>query len=55
MPEICPNDWILYHYNAPIHKGLSVKQFVAQKWITEMEQLPYSPDFALNNLWLFPN
>jgi hypothetical protein len=38
--------------NAPAHKILSVKQFLFQKSITEMEHPPYSPDLALN--WLFP-
>jgi hypothetical protein len=30
-PELRPNDWILHHDNAPAHKTLSVKQFLAQK------------------------
>jgi hypothetical protein len=46
-PELCPSDWILHHDNAPAHKALSVKQFLAQKPITEM-------DLALNDFWLFP-
>jgi hypothetical protein len=41
-PELWPNDWILHHDNAPAHKMLSVKQFLVQKLITEME---YSPPF----------
>jgi hypothetical protein len=32
--------------NIPAHKTLSVKQFRAQKSITEMEHAPYSPDLA---------
>jgi hypothetical protein len=36
-PEFWPNDWMLHHNNAPAHKALSVKQFLAQKSITEME------------------
>jgi transposase len=46
MPELWPNDSILLHDNAPAHKALSVKQFLAQKWITEMEHPPCSPDLA---------
>jgi hypothetical protein len=42
------------HDKAPAHKELSVKQFMAQKSITEMEHPLYSPDLALNDLWLFP-
>jgi transposase len=33
---------------------LSVKQFLAQKSITELECPPYSPDLAPNDFWLFP-
>jgi hypothetical protein len=32
---------------------ISVKQFQAQKLITEMEYPSYSPDLAPNNFWLF--
>jgi hypothetical protein len=35
-PELWPSDWILHHDNAPAHKALSVKQFLAQKSTTEM-------------------
>jgi hypothetical protein len=31
----------------------SVKQFLAQKLITEMKHSPYFPGLALNNFWLF--
>jgi histone-lysine N-methyltransferase SETMAR len=53
-PELWPNDWILHDDNAPAHKALSVKQFMAQKSITEMEHPPYSPDLAPNDFWLLP-
>jgi histone-lysine N-methyltransferase SETMAR len=43
-----------HHDNAPAHKALSVKPFLAQKLITEMEHPPYFPDLAPNNFWLFP-
>jgi len=36
-PELRPNDSILYCDNVPAHKALSVKRFLAQKSITEME------------------
>jgi hypothetical protein len=39
-PELWPNDWILRHNNAPANKALSVKEFLAQKSITEMEHPP---------------
>jgi histone-lysine N-methyltransferase SETMAR len=48
-PERWPNDRILHHDNAPAHKALSVKQFLAQKSVTEMEHPPYSFNLAPNN------
>jgi hypothetical protein len=35
-PELWPNDWILHYDNAPPHKTLSIKQFVAQNSIAEV-------------------
>jgi transposase len=52
-PELWANDSILHHDNAPANKALSVKQFVAQKPITEMEHQPYSPDLVPKEYWLF--
>jgi len=52
-PELCPTDWILYYDNGPVHKALPVKQFLAQKSITEMEHPPSSPDLAWKEFWLF--
>jgi transposase len=54
MPELLPNDWILHHDNAPAHKALSVKQFLAQKSITDTEHRPHSPDLAPNDFLIFP-
>jgi hypothetical protein len=48
-PKLWHNDWILHHDNASAHKVLSVKQFLGQKLITEMEHPSYSPDLALND------
>jgi hypothetical protein len=53
-PELWPNVWILHHENAPAHKALSVKQFLAQKSITEVEHIPYFPDLVPNGFWVFP-
>jgi hypothetical protein len=50
--EFWPN-WILHHDNAPAHKALPVKQFLDQKFITEMEHPPHSPDLDPYNFWLF--
>jgi len=45
-PKLWPSDWILCHDNVPPHKELSVKQFPAQKSITELEHPPCSLDLA---------
>jgi hypothetical protein len=52
-PEVLPS-CILHHASASAHKALYVKQFLAQKSITEMEHPLSSPDLALNDFWLFP-
>jgi hypothetical protein len=52
-PEIWLNDWIFHHDNAPTHKTLSVKQFLAQKSITETENPAYSPHLAPNDFGCF--
>jgi hypothetical protein len=41
-PEFWPNSWILHHDNAPAHKALPTKIFVAPKSITEMKNPFYS-------------
>jgi hypothetical protein len=45
---------ILYHDNAPAHKVLSVKQFLAQKLITEMGHTSSSPDLVPNDFLAIP-
>jgi hypothetical protein len=54
MTEIWPKAWILNDDNAPAHKTLSVKKFLAQKSTAEMKHSPYSPDLYPNDFWLFP-
>jgi hypothetical protein len=39
--------------DSPARKVLSVKQFLAQKLITEVEHPPCSPDLAPYDFWLF--
>jgi hypothetical protein len=51
--ELWPNDWILHRDSDPAHSALSVKQFLIQKSITEMEHLPSFPDLAPNDFQLF--
>lgn len=38
----------------PAHLALSVKQFLAEKQIAVLEHLPYSPDLAPCDFFLFP-
>ena len=38
--------WLLHHDNAPAHNALSIRQFLAEKKITMLEQPPCSPDLA---------
>jgi hypothetical protein len=45
---------MLHHDTAPARKALRVKQFLGQKFITEMEYPPSSLDLVLSDLWLFP-
>ena len=46
--------WLLHHDNAPAHNTLSIQQFLAENNITMLEQLPYSPDLAPCDFFLFP-
>jgi hypothetical protein len=53
-PEIFANNsWILHHDNAPSHTALSVREFLANKQITVLENPAYSPDLALSDFFLF--
>jgi arylsulfatase A-like enzyme len=53
-PELWCNDWILHRDNAPAHWVLPVKQFPAEKSITEAEHPPCSPYLVPNDCQLFP-
>ena len=47
---------IIYHYdNAPAHNALSIRQFLAEKNITVLEQPPYSPDLARVTFFFSPD
>jgi transposase len=52
-PGLWSNGWILHHDDVPAHETLSVKDFLAQKPITETQLPPSSPDLVPND-WLFP-
>ena len=54
-PEFCAsNSWILHHDNAPAHKALFVREFLATKQITVLEHPAHSPDLVPNDFFLFP-
>jgi hypothetical protein len=50
--ELWPDKWI--HENAPAHDALRVRNFLAKKYITQMDQPPYSPDLAPCDFWISP-
>ena len=46
-PDMCESvDWFLLHDNAPSHNATIVKQFLAQRKVTVLENPRYSPDLA---------
>jgi hypothetical protein len=47
-------EWWLHHNNAPAHKALSVQQFLTKNSMTQLLHLPYSPDLAPCDFFLFP-
>ena len=48
------SDWQLHHYNVPTHAARLVKRFLVKDQITQVTQLPYSPNLVSCDLWLFP-
>jgi len=47
-------NWILHHNDAPAHTSHLVQQFLAKHGTTQLQQLPYSPDLAPCDFFLFP-
>jgi hypothetical protein len=47
-------DWIIHNDNSTAHKALSVKKFLSQKSITEMDHPPYFIFRAPNGFWQLP-
>jgi hypothetical protein len=45
--------WLLHHDNAPCHAALSVGEFLVKHSIPVVPYLPYSPDLAPCNFFLF--
>jgi hypothetical protein len=46
--------WALHHDNAPAHTAHFIQVFLASHGIPVVQQLPYSPDMAPCDFWLFP-
>ena len=46
--------WALHYDNAPAHTTLSICQFLAETNIATLENLPYSPDLAPCDFFVFP-
>jgi len=46
--------WFLLHDNAPAHRSVLVKDFLAKNHVTTLERPPYSPDLAASDIYLFP-
>jgi hypothetical protein len=54
-PQKCrANGWFLFRDNAPAHQSVLVKDFVAKNNVITPEHLPYSPDVAAADFYLFP-
>lgn len=49
-----PGSWSLLHDNAPSHRSILIRQFLAQKQVTVLDHPPYSPDLAPCDFFLFP-
>jgi hypothetical protein len=47
------NSWFLLH-NAPVHRSLVVKKYLAKLNVTALEHQPYSPQLSLVDFFLFP-
>jgi histone-lysine N-methyltransferase SETMAR len=41
-----PNSWVFLYDNAPAHRLISFKDFLAKKNMTQLEHPPYTPDLA---------
>jgi hypothetical protein len=48
------NSWFLLHINAPAHRSVLVKDFLAQNNVTTLEHPPYCPDLVAANFHLVP-
>jgi len=47
-------NWLLHDNNAPSHRALVTREFLAHNSIIALPQMPYSPDLAPCDFFLFP-
>jgi hypothetical protein len=47
------NSWFLFHDNAPAHRSILAKDFLAKYNVTTLEHTPYSPDLDPTLVYLF--
>jgi len=47
-------DWFLLHDNASSHNATIVKQLLAQRKVTALDQTPYSPGLAPADYFFVP-
>jgi hypothetical protein len=48
------NSWFLLHENAPAHRSVLVKDFLANNNVTTLEHTQHSPDLIPADLYQFP-
>ena len=46
--------WHFHQDNAPVHNSILVTDYLSKMGIKTVRHLPYSPDLALCDFWLFP-
>ena len=50
----CEGNWLLHEDNAPSHRTLVTREFLAHNNIITLPHPPYSPDFAPCDFFFFP-
>ena len=48
------NSWLILHANAPAHRSVLAKDFIAKNNVTTLELPPNFPDLAVADICLFP-
>ena len=48
------NSWFLHRDNAPEHRSVLIKDFVAKNNVKTLKHPPYSPDLSPDGFYLFP-